>query len=184
MEKIFVHLTLTSPNGADIFYGMDRCTVVKDSQQLIERVTKLYSENSIMSALEFKRLIYELLINVLGNNKQLNESMKSYSSETISVIDYINEHLSASLTIDGITSALFLQKGKLQKKFKEDTGKSVGQYIDSCLSMRAEAELLDSSLSICDISEKLGYCDQFYFSRQFKKTHGISPRVFRKKHGI
>jgi AraC-like DNA-binding protein len=47
--------------------------------------------------------------------------------------------------------------------------------------MNYAVELIhDSKLTIAEIAEKLGYCDQFHFSRQFKKALGKSPIQFRK----
>ena len=40
------------------------------------------------------------------------------------------------------------------------------------------------NLSALEISERLGFCDQFYFSRRFKEKYGSSPREYRKKTNI
>ena len=41
--------------------------------------------------------------------------------------------------------------------------------------------LMGGNMSVGEISEKLGFCDQFYFSRRFKKRFGLSPREYVKK---
>ena len=184
LNKIFVHLTLTAPDGADIFCGIDRCIVLHGQGDLIKKAIRLYSDGSILSVLEFKLMLYHILITALGDEKELTADLKNYSETTLCAIDYVNEHLCASLTVDEIACALFVPKSSLQRRFKDETGRSLGRYIDGCLSLRAEGELLDPTLSIGEISERLGFCDQFYFSRKFKKTHGVSPRVFRQKHNI
>jgi AraC-like DNA-binding protein len=48
--------------------------------------------------------------------------------------------------------------------------------------MRAAKTILRrSNLTVAEIAERLGYCDQHYFSNQFKKKCGISPSEYRKK---
>ena len=39
--------------------------------------------------------------------------------------------------------------------------------------------LSDKTLTLRDVAEKLGYCDEYHFSKQFSKTIGWSPREYR-----
>ena len=67
-----------------------------------------------------------------------------------------------------------------RKYFTKVAGYSPGVYFRRA-TMNYAAELIHSSrLSISEIADKLGYCDQFHFSRQFKKVLGKSPVQFRK----
>ena len=45
---------------------------------------------------------------------------------------------------------------------------------------RCEELLCDTDLSLSEISERFGFCDQFYFSRRFKAKYGETPRDTRK----
>ena len=65
-----------------------------------------------------------------------------------------------------------------------ELGVSIGQYIDSQILFRAKLELELNKLSIAEISEKYGFCDQFYFSRFFKKHIGESPRQYKLHHVV
>jgi AraC-like DNA-binding protein len=46
---------------------------------------------------------------------------------------------------------------------------------------RAGGLLRETDLSVKEIANRLGYEDQFYFSRLFKLVNGISPRAYRLK---
>ncbi len=46
---------------------------------------------------------------------------------------------------------------------------------------RARRLLLESDRSLAGIAEELGYCDQYFFNRQFKRVTGISPARFRRE---
>ena len=47
---------------------------------------------------------------------------------------------------------------------------------------RARELLLTTRLSVQDIAETVGYTDPYYFSRQFRRVNGVSPRAFRDGH--
>jgi AraC-like DNA-binding protein len=58
---------------------------------------------------------------------------------------------------------------------------ALGKYIDDRILAEAERLLLNTNLSIKDISDKLGFCDQFYFCRKFTFYYGVSPIKHRQR---
>lgn len=183
LEKIYIHLTLTHPNGSDVFWGMDTCLILPDTHQWAERACTLYQTNDLASLLQFKMLLYELLSHALTVAQPRPPHLRTYTPLTKDALAYIDTHLCASLTIHEIANALFVSQNLLQKQFREDLNKPIGQYVDDRLMARAEQYLLRETESIKEISDRLGFCDQFYFSRKFTQTHGISPLRFRQSHG-
>ena len=184
LNKIYIHLTLTRPDGSDIFAGIDHILILPDQQKRIAEVASLYRGKDIQSILKLKLLLHQILEQALALCPPQNAELQEYAEITKAALSYIDSHLRAGLSITELANALFVSKLVLQKKFKADLGKPIGRYIDDCLLARAERELLDPTLSIKDISDRLGFCDQFYFSRKFSETHGISPRQFRQMHNI
>ena len=184
MEKIYIHLTLTRPDGRDVFAGIGSCMILKDTAGRAREIERLYGGKDLRDILRLKLLLFAILDEALNSAELPDEPIKSYSEHTRRALSYIDTHLSATLTIMDISSALFISKPVLQKHFKTDLGKPLGKYIDQCLMALAERELLDRSLTVKDVSERLGYCDQFYFSRKFSEYHGYSPRTFRQMHNI
>ncbi len=184
LNKIYVHLTLTRPDGADVFAGLDSCLILKNCVGRAKEIETLYNAQDLQSLLRLKCLLYEILCDALVLSGAGDLEIKNYSEYTKSALAYIDSHLSARLTISEISAALFISKIVLQKHFKNDLGKPIGSYIDQCIMARAERELLDRALSIKEISDRLGFCDQFYFSRKFSEFHGINPRRFRQLHNI
>jgi transcriptional regulator GlxA family with amidase domain len=45
---------------------------------------------------------------------------------------------------------------------------------------KAEQMLKNSTMSVAEISERLGFSEQFYFSKCFKQNFGLPPREYRK----
>ncbi len=182
LNKIYIHLTLSRPDGIDVFSGIDRCLILENQWKTVIEISNLYTQHNFQSVLKLKLMLYEILEQALSLHPHAPYPVKNYSNLTKAALAYIDTHLSASLTIGEIASALFVSKLVLQKHFREDLDKPIGKYIDQCLMSRAERDLLDQTLSIKEISDRLGFCDQFYFSRKFSDTHGISPRRFRQLH--
>ena len=183
LEKIYVHLNLTHPDGSDVLSGVRSCLILPDTQGRVAQAQELYGQTDVCSILRFKLLLYEILLDALCLPVVDLAPLAEYSKLTQDAIAYVDRHLSASVTIDEIASALFVSRLLLQKSFKSDLGKPIGRYIDDRLMAKAERELLDETRSIKQISDGLGFCDQFYFSRRFSQTHdGLSPSHFRQLH--
>ena len=182
LHKIYVHLTLRRPDGSDLLSGINRCLVLPNSEERIRQAEELYRNVSLASVMKLKLLLYELLWEAISMSEPELPESKPYTEHTKAALAYIDKHLHAGLTIEEISSALFVSKLVLQKRFREDLGKSLGKYIDERIMSEAERALLDPKLSIKEISDRLGFCDQFYFSRKFTETHGMPPRTFRQMH--
>lgn len=97
------------------------------------------------------------------------------------VIEYINKNYTNSgLTAEQIENEHFLSRSALFKVVKNTTGKTLVEYITD-LRMNHAKRLLHSkyTYSIQEIANKVGYNDQYYFSRVFKKHMGVSPSEYR-----
>ena len=108
------------------------------------------------------------------------EKIEVYSPVTKRALDYIENNLRASLTAEDIAKSLYVSSGSLQKRFKREIGLPIGKYITNRVMFLAEQMLHTHEYSIKEISDSLGFCDQFYFSRVFTATYGISPTQYKK----
>ena len=78
--------------------------------------------------------------------------------------------------------AAFMKMGKesFSKRFTEATGTAPKTFFNDLRAAAIARELLNSPLTIQEISEKFGFSNEFYFSRFFKRRHNQPPREFRK----
>lgn len=97
--------------------------------------------------------------------------------------NYIQMHLSERITVETLAQFVGYSETYLSKKFKQETGKNILDYINECRIESAKQMLVSCELSIQEISEQLGFGTQSYFGAQFKKATGISPSKYRNRTG-
>ena len=95
------------------------------------------------------------------------------------VISYIQLKYSEPIKIEGIASALGLNRSHLTRLFKEATGYSLQDYLLTYRMKMAVKLLSDKSLSVAEIAANVGYTDTFTFSKAFKRHFGKSPSDYR-----
>ena len=184
LEKIYIHLNLTHPGGSDVFNGISECLVLKDEDDVAHRLVALECPCDVGSVLTLKSLLYGILDRAFSLSTFCHSPLREYSPTTQNALAYIDSVLSERLGVEEIAAALFISPSVLQKRFREDVGIPIGQFIDNQLMAKAELMLLNNVLSIKEISEKRGFCDQFYFSRRFSAFHGLPPSQFRKMYQV
>ena len=69
--------------------------------------------------------------------------------------------------------------GHLNRLVRDETGRSVGKWIDIARTGRAKRLLRETGMPIIDIASAIGLEDQSYFSRLFKRICGMTPSEFR-----
>lgn len=148
-----------------------------------EHYRKLLSSQTILGSLKAKQEVYASLYALLDrHNIQLEKN--EYSASVRKAIEYIESHLSLQLNLNEIAASTFTAPSTLTRNFKRETGMTIGQYIDESIMFQAGQMLRSSKASILEISEKFGFCDQFYFARRFKEKFEMSPRDYRRSNLI
>lgn len=95
------------------------------------------------------------------------------------VIRYMYKNLDRNLRLEDLANELHLSKSYINTGFKKYANKSPIDFFIH-LKMQEACKLLKSTdMYILEISHTLGYDDQYYFSRIFKKVIGVSPKEYR-----
>ncbi len=114
----------------------------------------------------------------------LNE--QSQENPTILLIkDYISQNFSKeTLSVKEISEYVYLSTSYVCTFFKNETGKTLNQYITDFRIEKAKQLLDDPRYRISNISSKVGYSDGNYFGKIFKKHIGVSPSEFRERKSL
>ncbi|MDO7266469.1 ABC transporter substrate-binding protein [Shouchella clausii] len=94
---------------------------------------------------------------------------------------YIEENPHARISLKTLAGLSGLHPSYLSEKFAQQTGKSVSQYAAEVKLTEAKRLIQTTTLPLKDIAHRIGYDDEFYFSRKFKKEVGLSPSQYREK---
>ncbi len=179
LKKFFFHINLSRHNTQDLFSLTEHCIELKNRKDDIATVSQCWERGGVESAVTVKSLLYHTVLDAIKQENIAFPKAESYSAQTSRAIAFIEENLHASLTAESIASSLYSSASSLQKLFRKEVGVPIGRYINDLLMLRAEHMLHNQELSIKEISARLGFCDQFYFSRCFSKCYGASPTKYR-----
>jgi AraC-like DNA-binding protein len=97
----------------------------------------------------------------------------------LSVIrEFMAEHYHEPLSIAQLADMAGLRPKYFGDLFKKTYGQSTMDYLTGLRISRAKQYLQDSDYLLREIAHKVGYSDEFYFSRKFKKEIGVPPSAF------
>jgi len=112
---------------------------------------------------------------------QAKTAAKQYSLPVQQAISYVEQHLQEPLGMREVANQIHLNPSYFSALFKEQTGFTFSEYITRSRLQKAKELLLQTRLSITDISEQIGYQTPKYFIKLFKDYEGISPNQYRKQ---
>lgn len=115
----------------------------------------------------FLKLLIELNRCCIKNPGVFHKTAR-YDKKIVEMIHYINENLSGDLTIETLSACFYLSKYHMMRKFKEETGYSMHQYILEKRILAARNKILEGEPAMTACME-CGFKDYSTFSRAYKK---------------
>lgn len=109
------------------------------------------------------------------------DGITQYKKKVSLVIQFIQKNIDKPISLAMIANEVCLSEIHISRLFKKETGKSVIEYINEEKMKIAKKLLENETIKIKDVANQIGFKDQLYFSKIFKKQFGISPREYRKK---
>ena len=95
--------------------------------------------------------------------------------------EYINSHINEKISISELASKAGYSEYYFSRKFKNEMGCSVNEYVTREKIERAKVLLESTNTSILDISLELSFNSRSYFSDTFQRIVGMSPGEYRKR---
>lgn len=99
-----------------------------------------------------------------------------------SCIDYIELHTDEKLLLEHLAERLGYTKYYLSRRFREETGEGINDYIKYARMERAKLLLSTTNLPVQKITEQLCFCSRSHFSQVFLEVVGQTPVEYRKQH--
>ncbi|MDC7287556.1 response regulator [Blautia schinkii] len=128
----------------------------------------------------FKNIYLVIENYILGEKEKLNEQ---YGKVMKIAVSYMKENYMKPISQDEVAQAANVSSGYLSKLFKKELDIGFSEYLTQIRMDEAMHLLADTNLSIKDITQKVGYPNEKYFFKLFKKNTGIRPTDYRKLYG-
>ncbi|ACT02242.1 response regulator transcription factor [Paenibacillus sp. JDR-2] len=158
--------------------------------QIISLIHKYYSQASSQQDIEF--LTCDQLARIYSSIDAVFERLKNgfelegtpdlpvISGQVKAVMDYIDTSFTEDIMLGAIAKRFNLSLSYLSFLIKKEAGTSYSDYITGKRIALAKELLKESSISVHEVVERVGYKDYFHFNKLFKKHVGLTPSKFRK----
>lgn len=100
-----------------------------------------------------------------------------FNQKIVEILNYIGEHLTGEISVDGLADRFYVSKYHLMRTFKKETGYTIHRYITEKRMILAKEKLLSGSPAV-KVSEECGYSDYSTFLRAFSQNTGMTPSEF------
>ncbi|WP_353164552.1 helix-turn-helix domain-containing protein [Empedobacter brevis] len=164
------------------------------SDQLFDEVSVLFQK---IEALAYRTESYnqsvlksylQLILALSSREKQISQGISEVNSERIDHLSdfqhVLETHFIKEKSVSFYADYFNLSVDAFSKKMKNKFGKTPSVLIQERMILEAKKKLHLTHKSVKEIANELGFADEFYFSRFFKKHVHISPKKFRDNVGV
>ncbi|KOF57372.1 AraC family transcriptional regulator [Clostridium sp. DMHC 10] len=121
----------------------------------------------------FQRILFKIFRSVEVRSPNYSNSLKIKI-----IIKFMTDNINKKITLSELSQLVNLSPTYLSKVFKKTTGYSIIEFFNKMKIDKAKELIIEGDKKIKEVAEIVGYKDEFYFSRIFKKIEGISPKEF------
>jgi len=105
----------------------------------------------------------------------------NHSNALQTAMNYIKSHYAEKLTLEGVAATAGYSPSYFSRIFRDEIGCTFKEYLTEYRIERSKHLLLSGNESITDICSVVGFSDQSYFCKIFRKLTGTTPDRFRKR---
>jgi YesN/AraC family two-component response regulator len=158
--------------------------LVANREMLFDEIFNNLSKGFHNENLEYVNFCFgHLLATFIYANKTSDDLAEESNPVIRRSIDFMNRKLGEKLTLNQISKEAGYSPTYFTTLFKKETNYAPLTYFSHLKIVKA-CEFLDyTRKKIKEISFTLGYTDPYYFTKDFKKKMGLSPRQYRKRVG-
>lgn len=184
IKKFYLHFSAQLIPGNDIFDGTKSCLILDWDNLLVGELIQYAQSSALKDIFKFKALLFEIISLFISyidyDIKDKVQILYKYED----VHKYIKENLKFGICAKSVAKALNISSSSLIKNYRADTGSTLNSYIKNMILRASIEKLLFTDLNIKEIATAFEFCDEFYFSRFFKKHTRYSPKAYRKNNRV
>ena len=162
--------------------------IILNKSENIQEIYKVFGDEDNFY---LKLIVNKNLDNVFEKFKNICKFIKSDNEKVLSnnvqnnakiAIDYIeHNYTDSSLTLESVAKYVNLSVSYICYLLKKEHNTTFVKYLTKLRINEAKSLLKNTNMKIIDVAEKVGYSDAYYFSHNFKKITGFSPKEYRIK---
>lgn len=188
-------LDVVGRQDSDFFPKQIADNFVRDDQKvfatgkpLLNRVEIWYNEQRMLDWFVTNKLPLKdesgNIIGLMGTVRSYEGSRKLLLpfSQISAAVEFIRTHHRERISVTDLAHHSGLSPRQLNRKFNDAFGMSAQDFLTKTRIQTASDALLNTALSIAEIAQKFGFCDQSAFTQAFRKHTGITPLKFRKRY--
>ena len=145
-------------------------------ERLFHQIFEYTKEDSFRNKMLCYACLYQIFAQLLEQKRNVGKENPVAMAET-----YIRRNLHKCLTVTEIAEHVHLNSNYFTKLFKSTLGITPLQYINRSRVEKGKYLLEHTQFSVGEISDEVGFEDELYFSRVFRKYVGMSPMSYRKQ---
>ena len=132
-----------------------------------------YGREILTQSLFLQFMVY---LNRIFLEKQYIFDKKSYTfdSQIANILQYINHNLKADLSVEALAAKYYVSKYHLMRKFKEETGYTLHNYIVNKRLLMART-LISEGMPVLKAAQESGFAEYSTFSRAYRRQFKTSP---------
>ncbi|MBD2866202.1 response regulator [Paenibacillus oceani] len=123
----------------------------------------------------------ELAASLIRLSEFLRHAAHQENNLVYEIARYVQQRIDRDISVQDIASHFYLSREYVSRRFKQEFGETISDYILRHRMEQAKTLLLHPDLKIVQIARMTGYEDEKYFSKVFKKAFGVTPMEYRKK---
>ncbi|PKH26578.1 arabinose operon transcriptional regulator AraC [Enterobacterales bacterium CwR94] len=154
-------------------------TLHAEFERLFSRIEQTHSSGRRFAEELAMNLLERLLLRAVEEDPRSHQRVRD--ARIVEACQYVTHHLAAEVKIEEVARHVCLSPSRLAHLFREQMGVNLLRWREDQRVIRAKLLLQTTQEPIASIGREVGYDDQLYFSRVFRKRVGVSPTDFRRR---
>lgn len=163
--------------------GTHQFTVTEEMRAAFETILAESDLRSVFSATLLKNSVLLLIYGIFRSaNPDEQKPLLSANETDIrirAVKQYIKDNPGSFFTCQDVAAYCHFNVKYLNRIFKKETGMTLLSYIHQQKILQAQELLEHTTLSLDEISTRLGFANEYYFNSFFRRVSGITPGAYR-----
>lgn len=156
----------------------------REIRDILLKIEEEYFNPDDYSLESFRSYMYRLFI-LVAKSTEFNTAVRNDKHYIEDAIEYIQGNYTTNITLNEISNRYFVSPEHFSRIFKRETGFNFSEYVNLLRLKKAESLLRQlNAAPITQIAQSCGFNDSNYFSVQFKKLYGVSPKKYQMRGNV